>query len=449
MGDIMYDIFICYRGDSAQSCELGSRIYSACKANNRYRVFFAPECIAKGENFKTIVPEVMKNVTVVLLLLDKDFFEACRDDDDIVNFELQCAFSNKNIIFLPIFFNKFDFKDVEISDLFTDNELERIKHINGITYTGIYQFSIERDLLRNIDELYNGGEKLKELSQRNKKRYYDSVEDNEANFLKLQQEMLYDYDTDIYEKLLKDKTDISVLDIGCNNGLQTMKRFGGDGRVKSIFGIDRDVEAIEQAQSAYPSAMFSSMDVESLSFKDDLRSFCEKNGTDKFDLITISMVILHLEKPQKFLSVVKSFLKPNGALFIRDIDDGLNLCYPNPDGIFNYLNSMCEYCDMLGFRHSGRQIYTYLKDAGYSEVRLEKNGFSTCSMSYEEKEALFDIYFGYIPKALQKTIERNPEFLRAQHDLTWVNQHLETAYEEFMKNNFMFSLGYMIYTARR
>ncbi len=445
----MYDIFICYRGDSAQSCELGSRIYSECKTNARYRVFFAPECIAKGENFKTIVPKTMKSITVVLLLLDNDFFKACRDEDDIVNFELKCAFANKNIIFLPIFLNGFDFKDVEIKDLFTENEIERIKHINGITYTGIYQFSIERDLLRNIDKLYNGGEKLQELSQRNKKRYYDSVNTDEANFLKLQQRMLYDYDTDVYEKILAGKSHISVLDIGCNNGLQTMQRFGVDARVDAIVGIDRDQVAIEQAQKQYPGTFFSCIDVEDPLFKTELKSICEKNQIEKFDLITMSMVILHLEKPQKLLSVLKSFLKADGFLFIRDIDDGLNLCYPNPDGIFDILNSMCKYCDMLGFRNSGRQVFTYLKNAGYNSVVLEKNGFNTCNLSYEEKEALFDIYFGYIPKALQKTIERNPDFLRAQHDLTWVNQHLETAYEEFMKNNFMFSLGYMIYIARK
>ncbi len=444
-----YDIFICYRGGSAQSCELGTRIYNTCRSNGRYRIFFAPECIGKGENFKTIVPEVMKDVTVVLLLLDHDFFKACRDNDDIVDFELRTAFSNPNILFLPIFINHFDFKDVDLSDLFTTEEIERIKHINGIAYTGIYQFSVERDLLQIIDKLYDGGERVSQLSQRSKQRYYDSVNEDEADFLKLQQQMLYDYDTEVYEKLLSGGEDLAVLDVGCNTGLQTMKRFGHDHRVKTILGIDRDASAIAMATDTYPAATFACIDAEGASFREDLKTLLARAGVEKLDLITISMVILHLEKPQRLLSILKSFLSPGGRLFIRDIDDGLNLCYPNPNGIFDRLTSICGYCDMLGFRNSGRQIYAYLKDAEYTEITLEKSGFNTCGMSYEEKEALFDIYFGYIPKALKKTIERNPDFLRAQHDLVWVNEVLDTAYEEFMKSNFIFSLGYMIYTAKK
>ena len=55
-----YDIFICYRGESGISCELGSRIYSEISS---YSVFFAPKCINKGDNFKNKVQEVMKDVS--------------------------------------------------------------------------------------------------------------------------------------------------------------------------------------------------------------------------------------------------------------------------------------------------------------------------------------------------------------------------------------------------
>ena len=160
------------------------------------------------------------------------------------------------------------------------------------------------------------------------------------------------------------------------------------------------------------------------------------------------MVILHLERPYRFLNQIKSFLAKSGAIFIRDIDDGLNFAYPDDNGIFARLIDICKYCDILGYRQSGRQIYSFLKNANFSNVRLEKIGLNTSDMSYDEKEILFEIYFGYIPIALQKTMERNKNIiLRAQIDYGWVMEVLETARELFMKNDFIFSLGYFIYTA--
>lgn len=443
----MYDIFICYRGESDQSCELGSRIYNHIHKKEKYRVFFAPECIPKGENFKSVVPEVMKNATIVILLLDREFFKACKEDDDILTFELKCAFSNSNILFLPIFLNQFTFKDVDLSDLFSDEEIERIKHINGVDYNGIYNFSVEHDLIPIIDGLYNGGNKIKRMSLRSKDRYHGANDQKELEFLKLQQEMLYLYDKDVIDRILADKNDIAVLDIGCNNGSQTMRYFENDSRVEKIVGIDRDYECIKFAKENYPQAIFECVDIEDSNFRKELKGICNENSLEKFDLITISMVLLHLERPAKLLSTIKSFLKPNGIVFIRDIDDGLNISFPDNNKIFSTLTNICRYCDILGFRYSGREIYSYLIESGFSNVKLEKSGFDTSSLDIEQKEALFDIYFGYIPIALQKTVERNPSLLRVKHDLEWVKENIDTAYDEFMKKSFLFSLGYMIYTA--
>ena len=103
---------------------------------------------------------------------------------------------------------------------------------------------------------------------------------------------------------------------------------------------------------------------------------------------------------------------------------------------------------MLGYRQSGRQIYTYLKNSDYTNITLEKSGLNTSTLSFDEKEALFNIYFGYIPTALRQTLERIPT-LRAKHDYNWVNSIIDEAYDRFMKSTTLFSLGYMIYTASK
>lgn len=440
-----WNIFICYRGNSDASCELGTRIYTETQ---KYSVFFAPKSIKKGENFKTIVPKVMENVSIILLLLDEGFFDNCYNSDDIVLFELQEAKKNPNIIFLPIFINKFTFKNVDISDILGKDMDERIKHINGIDYNGIYDFKIENDLMPIIDNLFSGNGAINEMTKRDSKRYHSASDKAEVAFLEKQQKMLFDYDKPVFDELLKDKRDLVALDVGCNTGSGTFSRFINNDKFAKVIGIDRDEKCIEKAREKYSKAIFEVVDIESSDFKNNMNKILEENDIEGFDLINISMVLLHLEKPSRFLRHLKSFLNPKGVIFIRDIDDGLNLVYPDKEKYFSRMIDICSYCDILGYRQSGREIYSYLTDAGYKNVKLVKSGLSSSNMNEDEKEALFDLYFGYIPIALKKTIERKT-LIQVSLDYEWVNEYIDDALELFMKEDFLFSLGYMIYTATK
>lgn len=441
-----YDVFICYRGGSPESGVIGTKIY---KDAAKYNVFYAPECLVKGENFKAVIPRLMDNVSIVILLLDREFFSGFGTPDNIVEYECREALKHPNIQFLPIYIDNFSFLNVDLSGFFTDEELDRIKHINGINYKGIYDFSVERDIIPALDSYFDGGSRAKKMSERSEERYYGASEEKEKGFLKIQQELLYRFDDDIYEKIMAGKNDLYVLDLGCNDGLQTARRFGSDERVARIAGIDIDPICIERAREKYRGEkyVFEVADIESDTLAERLDALTEAEGK-KFDIINISMVILHLKRPTKLLRLVRKYLSRGGTLFIRDIDDGLNFAYPDTaDGIFEEMTKMCEYCDILGYRKSGRQIYSYLKDAGFSAVALERAGLDTSGLTIDEKETLFEIYFGYIPTALRKTIDRT-DLPRAKRDLRRVDDMLDDARDVFLQNNFIFSLGYMIYTAR-
>ena len=448
-----HDIFICYRGDSAASCELGSNIYNEMDTDinnsSRYNVFFAPKCIEKGANFKKIIPQLMKSVSIVIILFDNNFFDNYLSEDDIVMYELQEAMKNKKITFLPILLNGFKMMSVDFKKyLFTDDEISRIKHVNAIVYSGIYDFKVKNDLLPVIDSIFNGGEQISKMVKRGKNRYYGANDEQEVEFLSLQRGMMYDFDHEIYERILDGKHNIDILDIGCNNGGQIMSHFQFDPRVNRIFGIDKDKESIDNAIFNYPNGVFECIDVEDANFSLLFKKFAQANSVTKFDFINISMVLLHLERPSNLLRIVKSYLKPDGVLYIRDIDDGMNIAYPDPDGDFARMIEICSYCDMLGYRHSGRQIFAHLKSAGFGNVNLEKVGLDTCQMSYDEKCALFDVYFGYIPTALEKTMERFPLLPKPQQDYEWFNSVKENVFDAFHDNRFLFSLGYMVFTAR-
>lgn len=441
-----FDIFLCYRGNSSKSGEIGTKIY---KSVEKYKVFFAPESLEKGDNFKSIIPKIMKNISIVILLLDIDFFDNFGQDDDIVEYECQEALKNLNILFLPIYINDFSFNNIELDKYFENNQIDRIKHINGIKYSGLYDFSVENDLMPVLNNLFNGGSKIKEMSKRSKYRYYGASEHKEQEFLKIQQDLLYDFDNDVYKKILKNHRNLVVLDIGCNDGYQTIKRFGNNENISKIVAIDRDEKCIEYAKMQYKNEkyIFEKYDVEDTEFTQKFELFLQSNNIQKFDIINISMLLLHLKRPSNFLRIIKKYLNKDGIVFIRDIDDGLNFAYPDFDDMFKKMISICEYCDILGYRKSGREIYSYLKDAGYTKVVLEKSGLNTSNMNDEDKETLFEIYFGYIPTALEKTINRT-NILTAKLDYEWVLQNIDDVKEKYMKNNFIFSLGYVIYTAK-
>lgn len=160
------------------------------------------------------------------------------------------------------------------------------------------------------------------------------------------------------------------------------------------------------------------------------------------------MILLHIEDPYRLLKTLRSHLSKNGVLFVRDVDDDFNIVYPDSDKMFSRMIDICSYCDILGYRQSGKEIYTYLKRCEYSQVKIEKIGFDTSGMDYFAREALFNAYFGYIPVALEKTKERYSNNLRIQKDYKWVCENINEANQRFHQSDFLFSLGYIVYTAR-
>jgi hypothetical protein len=61
-------------------------------------------------------------------------------------------------------------------------------------------------------------------------------------------------------------------------------------------------------------------------------------------------------------------------------------------------------------------------------------------MNYDEKEAIFNLYFGYLPVALEKTMEANPNNIRIQKDYNWVCENLDYANQKFHQSDFIFLL---------
>ena len=460
-----YDVFICYRGD--EGGVLASNIYAdlCLYTKNRLKVFFAPRCVPHGDNFKDACLRAAGRVPLVILILSRGFFDKCTDADDIVYGEIKSALANEPTKFLPILMPDFDFKDVELSGLFDETEVDRIKHISAIKFTDVYSFSsvdmlipILRDKIEGVAYLEVADESLSargikgrmHINAAGKENFFSARNKTEQDRLVAQQELLMRFDLPVYEKCLAGKENLSVLDLGCGNGTALMNRLGNRAEVRKIIGVEYDALATEKANEKYGGdrASFYCLDVESEDFKAELARIMSENSVEKFDFVNLLAVMSHFKSPYKVLRSIKPFCKRGAIVFIRNIDDGLNICYPDEESKFAHALSLLSKCETTGYRYSGRELFTLLKRAGYHDIELEKSGLNNVSMDYEERAAFCDVIFKFIEQGILRAAEKHPLDTRISAEKRWYEEHYDELEAAFMSDEFFLNFGFMLYTAK-
>lgn len=286
-------------------------------------------------------------------------------------------------------------------------------------------------------------------TERTSNRYYDESDADERKRLKTQRQLLERFDKPVYDAVCASKGALNVLDLGCGNGSFAASRLAGK-EVGCMLGVDCNEGAIQSAIANFgaENVEFRLCDLESDDLCGVLEDFCSKRGV-KFDLINLSMILLHLKDPLKVLKTARKFAAKDAAVIVKDIDDGLNLAYPDESVAFAEAMRLCAASPWSGFRQSGRQVPYLLKKAGYRDVALVKCGLDTLGMDYDDRQALFDTYFSIIKqdyRILSDTQPDNDSYRLAQK---WIDQNYNDLEDAFHEENFFFSLGFMLFTAKR
>lgn len=112
-------------------------------------------------------------------------------------------------------------------------------------------------------------------------------------------------------KMMENKEGISILELGCNDGLGTLM-FAQLPNVQQVIGIDYDADSIQWAEK--------NLKNEKLEFieGDFLSGGCEKIGKENVDAIVSLDVIEHIEpsREEEFLNTVHDNLKKDGFLIL-------------------------------------------------------------------------------------------------------------------------------------
>ena len=110
---------------------------------------------------------------------------------------------------------------------------------------------------------------------------------------------------------------------------------------------------------------------------------------------------------------------------------------------------ICARRKESGYRKSGREIYSILHNAQYTNIRLEKQGINTIGMSADEREAFFNTYFSFIIEDAKNRVIENPNDLAIKKEYDWLSDNSDELEESFYQKNFFFNLGFMIFTAQK
>lgn len=212
-----------------------------------------------------------------------------------------------------------------------------------------------------------------------------------------------------------------------------------------LIGVDKVERQVHIAEERHASGRFLILDVEQEDFASLIRPVMEEEGIGGFDVINCSMVVLHMQDPVSALSRLRTLLAPNGTVVIRDIDDGLQYAWPDPERRFEKLFMMLEKDVRTGDRHCGRKIYSYLTNAGFQNIQLNKVGLASTSL--KEKMLLFDMA---IPTLLHYSEQRHldaPSNIQWKNDFEWFRDNIAAMKDSFGKEDFVFSAGFMNFTA--
>ena len=281
-----------------------------------------------------------------------------------------------------------------------------------------------------------------------KKGYISDSSAEQVRLIK-QDNLFKKFDDEIWDNILAGKKNLNILDVGCNCGNLIINRVGNRKEYKEIIGIDYYKAKIDFANTSFGSGKnhFYLCDVESKNLEKNLENIMEQNNIQKFDIIHLSLILLHLKNPKKLLNRLKYFLSDNGIILVKEVDDGLNFAYPDKNGDFDRLYKMCSINDDSGDRKTGRKVYSYLINSGYSNIKVEKIGLNSINLSDDEKLNMYEVYFSFILGGAEDRAIQYPENKKYQEDFNWFSKNYTKLKMRFLDKDFIFSFGLVAYTA--
>lgn len=280
---------------------------------------------------------------------------------------------------------------------------------------------------------------------------YTSERKDEFSRLKQQQRLFLDFDKKVISGLVGETDEqLYLLDIGCNDGDLVMNRVNGFDNI-SVIGVDISMPAINRGNEKYPEDKFKGYCIDCLddTFLDNMREIMDSKGIEGFDLVVCSMILLHLDDPYKCLKNIRKLMKSGGRLFIRDMDDGLAISYPDPDNLVQTFNTYSKELSFTGDRTNGREIYSFLTKCSFRDIQIIPHEITTVGQDPDFIDILYNVNFKFILAGLCQRYENNPEMIEFKNSYDWGKRAFDDLEDLFHTPGYYYRMGTIVFTARR
>lgn len=239
---------------------------------------------------------------------------------------------------------------------------------------------------------------------------------------------------------LKDRESLIALDLGCAGGEVTADRFNLFPEFTLVIGVDRNEDKIREASLAGYGDKYTFLcaDVEAGEFEEAVAKQLDSLGQVGVDIIFSALTLHHLSNPLKALFKLRKLLKPGGFVILRGSDDGSKLAYPDEQRLVPNIMSMTREVEGSSDRENGRKLYTQLKKAGFSQIRMLYDIKDTVNMTLDERMSLYQGSFSYRINNFKKRLAQEPENKQFQEEYHWMKDALEELEMEFANDSFFY-----------
>ena len=266
--------------------------------------------------------------------------------------------------------------------------------------------------------------------------------DYEIERLNAQEELLWKAQEGVYDSFLNGK-DMVILDIGCSDGFKTVREFDRD-NVKKVLGLDYASEAVQKARNRYGSEKFcfESGNVEDEGFENRLDDLINQYNIEAFDIVHLSLVVLHLKNPVSLFGLLRRYLKKSGRIVIVEADDDKAILSPDDYYLRKY-NSLLKIDPYMGNRECANNMYIWLNKAGYCNIHdtyVYAQGKDAAT-----KKVMFDIYFSSLPVDFEDLCIDDPSNEEYRMAKDWLDENIDSIYEYLLQDTTVFSFGVSIF----
>ncbi len=272
-------------------------------------------------------------------------------------------------------------------------------------------------------------------------------DNQEIDRLAVQNRLLKTYEKPVFRRLLSGRSNLKVLDVGCNDGSKTVDWFSCP-EISQVIGLEYHRELARKAQHQYGGERFAfyPCDVEASDFPVWLSSLMVSSGVEGFDIIYVSFLLMHLKKPEELLRRLRRVLAPGGRLVVVEADDTISEICPDPHHLLRDFLNILSFEPLSGDRTCGGRIPALLADCGYGDIAMANKTVGAGAGEGDKKRAMFDVFFSYLPQDLCLLREKEPDNSHYAACAAWLERHYEELRNLIVAQNSKISMGISMIT---